>query len=41
MYRIAKEKQRLMDITKLVDSCSTIEEIKQVTVNAESRDTIL
>ena len=38
---IAKEKQRLRDVTKLVDSCNTIDEIKQVTVNAENRDTIL
>ena len=39
--QIVIEKQRLRDVTKLVDSCNTIEEIKQVTVNAESRDTIL
>ena len=38
---IVSEKQRLRDITKLVDKCETIDEIKQVTLNAKDRDTIL
>lgn len=38
---IVSEKQRLRDITKLVDNCKTIDEIKQVTLNAKDRDTIL
>lgn len=38
---IVTEKQRLRDVTKLVDKCETIDEIKRVTLNAKDRDTIL
>jgi len=44
---IIKEKQRLRDITKLVDKCETIEDIKKITIdskeiiNADTRDTII
>ncbi len=44
---VLTEKQRLRDITKLVDKCETIDEIKSVTINgmeiadADTRDTII
>jgi len=44
---ILEEKQRLRDITKLVDKCETIEDIKKITIdsketiNADTRDTII
>ena len=31
---IVQEKQRLRDITNLVDSCTTVEELKAIDINA-------
>jgi hypothetical protein len=35
---INKEKERLCDITKLVDVCETIEDIKKVNINSEVKN---